>query len=260
MNGSKIAVIGDIHGCSLELKKLLIRLALGKNDKLILIGDLIDKGPNSPKVVKRLAHLAKEMEIVLVMGNHEEQFLRWLRKDPSKRKALKRHQSFEQLNKELCDEDRAFLSTAVLYHKFQHGHAKYLAVHAGIPSGITSLPDEPEEVASFSNKQRRKYYKMYNVRFERGEEGRFVQMGQELDTDVYWAHNYEKNPRFGCVFFGHQPFVKAPIPTWRHSINIDHGCVHGGNLAAYVLDGDEVNVFFEKGQEYLPLMRTAGVI
>jgi predicted phosphodiesterase len=46
MNGRLIA-IGDIHGCHQEFGDLLDRLALTREDRLILLGDLVNRGPDS---------------------------------------------------------------------------------------------------------------------------------------------------------------------------------------------------------------------
>ena len=70
MNG-RIIAIGDIHGCHQELAELLERLALTKDDRLILVGDLINRGPDSCKVID----LARQYNAVSLLGNHELRLL-----------------------------------------------------------------------------------------------------------------------------------------------------------------------------------------
>src|SRR4051812_40412851 len=71
MNGRLIA-IGDIHGCHVEFAELLARLDLTRDDRLVLLGDLINRGPDSNKVIE----LARENRAVALLGNHELRFLK----------------------------------------------------------------------------------------------------------------------------------------------------------------------------------------
>src|ERR1017187_741745 len=74
MNGRFIA-IGDIHGCHAEFAELLDRLALAKDDRLILLGDLINRGPDSIKVID----LARATNAIPLLGNHELRLLNYRR-------------------------------------------------------------------------------------------------------------------------------------------------------------------------------------
>ena len=71
-------IIGDIHGCIDELKMLIQKLELQQDDHLYFIGDLIDRGPDSVGVVKYVKALSEDYAVVLILGNHEEKFLRYL--------------------------------------------------------------------------------------------------------------------------------------------------------------------------------------
>lgn len=62
--------IPDIHGCNKTLKKLLKKLNLQKEDKIIFLGDYIDRGPDSYGVLQTVSNLP--CETVLLMGNHED--------------------------------------------------------------------------------------------------------------------------------------------------------------------------------------------
>lgn len=64
-------VIGDLHGHYQALQSLLEAIALSDNDELYFLGDLIDRGPDSAKVVK----FVRENEYPCVMGNHEQMLL-----------------------------------------------------------------------------------------------------------------------------------------------------------------------------------------
>src|SRR3954468_11954373 len=79
MNGRLIA-IGDIHGCHLEFAELLARLELTKADRLILLGDLVNRGPDSCKVID----LAREHRAIALLGNHELRLLNFRRTGDTK--------------------------------------------------------------------------------------------------------------------------------------------------------------------------------
>src|ERR1700686_4607229 len=67
--------IGDVHGCLTALQTLLDRLAPGREDKLIFLGDLIDRGPDSQAVVDTVLQLRQKCLVEVIEGNHEEMLL-----------------------------------------------------------------------------------------------------------------------------------------------------------------------------------------
>jgi serine/threonine protein phosphatase 1 len=63
--------VGDIHGCGTAFDKLLETVQLCPEDKLITLGDYIDKGPNSKRVLDRLLYLYQNHRLIPLKGNHE---------------------------------------------------------------------------------------------------------------------------------------------------------------------------------------------
>ena len=70
--------IGDIHGMRDELAELLAKLPLEPSDRLIFIGDYVDRGPDPKGVVDLLIEVAKQRECLFLMGNHEAMFLSFI--------------------------------------------------------------------------------------------------------------------------------------------------------------------------------------
>ena len=70
--------IGDIHGELEKLDELLALLTIEPGDKLIFLGDYIDRGPDSPGVIERLIELRERHDCVFLLGNHESMFLDFL--------------------------------------------------------------------------------------------------------------------------------------------------------------------------------------
>jgi serine/threonine protein phosphatase 1 len=67
--------IGDIHGCLRQFDALLEGIAPSPDDRIVLLGDYIDRGPDSSGVVKRLLSLAQTHSVTALMGNHEQMML-----------------------------------------------------------------------------------------------------------------------------------------------------------------------------------------
>ena len=63
--------VGDIHGCATAFEKLLDIIELHPEDKLITLGDYIDKGPNSKAVLDKLLYLYNNHQLIPLKGNHE---------------------------------------------------------------------------------------------------------------------------------------------------------------------------------------------
>lgn len=229
--------IGDIHGMLDPLVELVDTLRVTHEDTLVFLGDLVDKGPNSPGVVRYARSLSEITNVVLVKGNHEGKHQRWRKKvnegDLKGAMVMKRGEEIQQITTGLTPEDIAFLDSAVLFHR----QAGYLFVHGGVPGDLLTIPSHPNEIADLPGKARKKLELLTFTRFIDCESGRMLPLGEEKDDDPYWAAEYDG--RFGYVVFGHQPWKGGP-ERFRHAIGIDTGAVHGFGLTALVIeDGKE---------------------
>lgn len=69
-------VIGDIHGCIATLVELLEdKIKPKRNDEIVFVGDLIDRGPNPKAVVDFVMELQKKFKVIVIRGNHEQMLL-----------------------------------------------------------------------------------------------------------------------------------------------------------------------------------------
>lgn len=75
----RLIAIGDIHGCRVALETLLEAIAPEKDDVLVMLGDFVDRGPDSKGVVDSLIQLRKKTQLVGLLGNHEEMMLEVIR-------------------------------------------------------------------------------------------------------------------------------------------------------------------------------------
>jgi len=69
---------GDIHGELEKLDELLDEISLEADDRLVFLGDYIDRGPDSPGVIDRLLELREQYACTFLLGNHESMFLDFL--------------------------------------------------------------------------------------------------------------------------------------------------------------------------------------
>jgi diadenosine tetraphosphatase ApaH/serine/threonine PP2A family protein phosphatase len=126
--------IGDIHGCSREFSALLDHVSPGRGDRLILLGDLVNKGPDPAGVLEIFA----TVDCVCLLGNHDLDHLKW------KGGGIPKVESI--VTKALIP--------APLYEKFLEEVARmpplfersdFIAVHGGLLNGV-ALSEQPLEV------------------------------------------------------------------------------------------------------------------
>jgi serine/threonine protein phosphatase 1 len=202
----RIIAVGDIHGCATEFEDLLGKLALTKHDRLILLGDLVNRGPESGRVIA----LAREHAHHSLLGNHELRLLNYRKTgDPSH---LKR--SDHETLKQFSDRDWAYLAAMPLMH-----HVPELAtvlVHGGF------LPGRP-----WRHQPARVVTRIQVV----GPDGEPHKRSEHPEAP-HWSELW-RGPPF--VIYGHTPRREPALARW--SLGIDTACVQGGALTACVLPG-----------------------
>ena len=229
--------IGDVHGMLEELNALLTKLELKDDDTIIFVGDLLDKGPDSPGVVQRVRTLSTTHNVVLVMGNHEDTHSRYRKHTVHNPKTAEdmasRKQELQPITAALSISDIAFLDTAVPFYRTPT--CDILVVHGGIPADRRTFPKTVQEIGAMSSKDRKSFKLTLRTRYVDADTGHFVGLGQEEPQDPFWAEVYDG--RFGHVIFGHEPFI-GKIKHFNHATGIDTGAVFGGGLTALVVETD----------------------
>ncbi|MCR9144166.1 MAG: metallophosphoesterase [bacterium] len=117
--------IGDVHGCLPELEAMIERLAPTADDRVILLGDLINRGPDSAGVVRFVAERGFEC----LMGNHDHEFISDPDGSPAHRELAR------AIGPELCE----WMARRPLYIE----DPKFLAVHAGVQPGVAPADTRP---------------------------------------------------------------------------------------------------------------------
>lgn len=196
--------IGDVHGCARELDALLEKCAWRPGDRVVLVGDLVAKGPDSAGVVRR----ARELGALAVRGNHDEHVLRWHEGRMPPGKELK--PAHRQVLETLSPEDWDYLAALPLYRRFPE--LNVVAVHGGVVPGVPLEAQRDEDLLNLRSIT---------------PEGR---PSKRLEAGTPWASHW-KGPEL--IIFGHD--AVRGLQRHPYAIGLDSGCVYGKELTAYVL-------------------------
>ena len=240
--------IGDVHGCVEELLELFAKLGYavelhGSGDeravrsvtpagrRAVFVGDLVDRGPASPDVLRIVMHMMAAGQAFCVAGNHDVKCRRWLEgRDVRISHGLA--QTVEQMNRESAAFRKKvldFLNDLPSHIWLDNGAV--VVAHAGI---------KPEFIGTTSGKEM--HFCLYgDTAGKRDEHG--------LPIRYNWASAYDGDV---AVIYGHTPI---PEPKWvNNTLCIDTGCVFGGSLHALRWPERElVNVPAHRG--YAPKIR-----
>ncbi|MFY1626026.1 polynucleotide kinase-phosphatase [Micromonospora sp. WMMD735] len=217
-------IVGDVHGCRAELEALLTRLGfvLHRDDAgrpvdavhpagrtAVFVGDLVDRGPDSPGVLRLVMGMVAAGHAICVPGNHEHKLLRKLRGQD-----VRLTHGLAETMAQLDAEDPAFVAGVAtfidgLVSHFVLDGGRLVVAHAGLKEA-------------------------YHGRAS-GRVRSFALWGETTgETDEYglpvrypWARDYRGA---ATVVYGHTP---TPTPEWvNNTICVDTGCVFGGRLTA----------------------------
>jgi protein phosphatase len=219
----KIDVIGDIHGCFEEFRKLTEKLGYDwrsglprhpEGRKLAFVGDLTDRGPHSLKTISVVASLQKEKEAYYVPGNHCNKLYRYFL--GNKVKILHGLETTESELSALSEKERneyknLFINLyedSPLYQVLDDG--KLIIAHAGIR----------EDYIGKNNKRVKTFVLYGDITGEMNEDGTPVRRD--------WAKDYKGD---AWIIYGHTPILEPRMIN--NTVNIDTGAVFGGKLTAF---------------------------
>ncbi|MGW5652997.1 polynucleotide kinase-phosphatase [Streptomyces humi] len=207
-------IVGDIHGCAHELEALLAKL--GYRDGVhpegrtaVFVGDLVDRGPDSPGVLRRVMSMVRSGHALCVPGNHENKFGRYLKGH----KVQHTHglaETVEQMageSEEFIRQVREFIDGLVSHYVLDGG--RLVVCHAGLP----------EKYHGRTSGRVRSHALYGDTTGETDEYG--------LPVRYPWAEDYRGR---AAVVYGHTP---VPEATWlNNTVCLDTGAVFGGKLTA----------------------------
>lgn len=213
-------LIGDVHGCLPELLSLLGNLGYTVSDALevtpsagrtlVFLGDLTDRGPDSPGVLRLVMGMLAAGTALCVGGNHDAKLLRALQGH-----AVKVTHGLEVTLEQLSQAPPEFVAAvrdflAGLPHHLLLDDGHLVAAHAGLPAEFQGR--DSGRVWNFT---------LYGDVERQGHDAN----GLPIRKD--WAATYH-GP--ALVAYGHTPVQQ---PRWKNrTVNLDTGCVFGGQLSA----------------------------
>jgi serine/threonine protein phosphatase 1 len=205
MQEQKTFIIGDVHGCLQMLKKLMKKIEWApERDRLIFLGDYVDRGEDSCGVVDFVLHISRQSPMVeCLLGNHEQILLDFLSgRDPS----------------------TFFLNggTATL-NSYRFGQERF---------GDLLIPGEHVEfMKSLKRWIELDDYYIVHAGFRPG-----VELEEQNLEDLLWIRDsfIFSDFHFGKrVIFGHTPFSEPLIMA--NKIGLDTGAVYGNKLTCLEL-------------------------
>jgi protein phosphatase len=216
-------IIGDVHGCADELENLLRELGydVAWNEarqvtvtpppgrKAVFVGDLGDRGPRTPDVLRIAMHMEESGTAYVIQGNHDRKLFRWL----DGRNVTISH-GLQQSIDQLVGEDDGFRAKAKTFLDGLRSHAwldggKLAVAHAGLKEEMIGRGSGAvREFALFGETT-----------------GEMDEFGLPVRRD--WAAEYRGDT---SVIYGH--VATSEVQWVNNTLCIDTGCVYGGKLTA----------------------------
>jgi serine/threonine protein phosphatase 1 len=226
--GSRLYAVGDIHGRADLLESLLEQIAADAArqpeaaKRLIFLGDYVDRGPASSAVIDLVLHAALPgVEVVPLMGNHEEMMLRFL-EDIAVGRTWMMNGGDATLRSYGVDPPGMFSGTSVLREAQQHFADRLPARHLSFLEGLAITHTEGD-------------YLFVHAGVRPG-----VPLDRQHTEDLLWIRDefLDSERDFGkIVVHGHSISLD---PEFRpNRIGIDTGAYRSGQLTCLVLEGTE---------------------
>ena len=200
LSDRRTIVVGDVHGCLDELMALLAKCGVTSDDSVVMVGDLVAKGPDSQGVVQ----WARESGARAVLGNHDAHVLRARGGDPdSTRPHVK-------VAAALGDAEVAWLDKRPLWLRLDTA-SPHVVVHGGLVPGVAV------------ERQTRDHLLNLRSITDDGEPSKRIE-------GTPWGAGW---PGPEHAVFGHD--AVRGLQRHKFATGLDTGCVYGRQLTALVL-------------------------
>ena len=203
----RIIAIGDIHGCSDALERLIMEVNPQSEDVVVALGDYVDRGPNSARVLEVLLELVTKCHFVRLIGNHELMMFKGLR----------------------TQSDFDFW--------FHHGGSQTIASYCGRVQNI------PQHHLTFLSHCLR-FFETERHFFVHANYAPGIPLSEQPDDLLFWEHiKLTVPPPHMCgktAIVGHTPQMDGNIRNYGHVQIIDTHCYGDGWLTAVDVTSNKV--------------------
>jgi hypothetical protein len=196
----KTILIGDIHACSREFSTLLDLVAPTRSDRLILLGDLVNKGPDPAGVVRTV----QSLELICLRGNHENDHLNW------RDGATRPRRESVRTRKLMTDDDYAAYLAMAEAMPLSYESPGLIAVHGALRPGLP-LTEQPAALLT----------------------------GDET-PDPSWKDGLDLGRPLIVGHKRYRKDFSKPFIVKDKFYGIDTGCVYGGTLTALELPSGKI--------------------
>ena len=202
-----VFIVGDVHGCFQALKLLLKKAGCDPHrHRLILLGDLINKGPDSFKL---LSYVRKN-KITALLGNHELKFIQAVQE------GLKLSPAFQQLKQDMGQDLSAWLSYIKSWPVYIE-EEDFIALHGGLVPGQNLSESKTEHLV--------------NIRY-------WDKKAQDISPDPSHPAWHDLYKGSKLVVYAH--WARQGLKIKPNSIGLDTGCVYGGKLTGLWLKSRKI--------------------
>ncbi len=209
----RILAIGDVHGCYQSLLDLVAFVEVSSDDHLVMLGDYVDRGPDSERVIQWLIDQSQRCRLTPLRGNHEVMML------------------------------NARTSVTELQRWYKFGGAETLASYTDDADGIGSLDDVTPEHWQFLSKRLLPYFETDTHIFVHGIVSHAQPMSAQPDSSLYWGNYWNGFPGHvsgKIVICGHKSQDSGLPATNGHAICVDTGVCKGRWLTCMDIDSETV--------------------
>lgn len=197
--------IGDIHGCVKALQGLIDIIEPTALDRLVFLGDYVDRGPDSKGVIDLLLSLESKCNTVFLLGNHEIMF-------------------------------RGVLGGLSPELWLQIGGKQTVTSYGGLLTNVPALH------VDFLHRLH-PFFEMEHHLFVHANYSAHLPMAEQPEQALFWDHltDYLPAPHYSGkhVFLGHTPQSNGEVAIYRHLTCLDTGCFGGNWLTAMDVNSRE---------------------
>lgn len=210
---SRLLAIGDVHGCATALDALINEVQIHDDDVLVMMGDYVDRGPDSRSVIDWMIRFGESHELIPLRGNHEVMML----------------------NARIHQED--------MFRWCRYGGSETLSSYTSDADGVGGLDDIPAPHWRFLEENLRPYYETDMHIFVHASVVPGLKMEEQPEATLYWgaySHQFPGHASGKLVVCGHKSQDSGLPARNESSICIDTAAYKGQWLTCFDVKNGEL--------------------